>query len=276
MATNRNKNASIYPTPGVQPNDQPRILAIKPYHITRARMLLFRLPRPRLTLSIAAVIVLSLCAWLYVFQLRQHIAAPGQAWIIRPHYAIHGTNDVQDPCAMQKIVNDSYSCKFYFNNYPGYLSQESQKLIETKITSDHPAFTGPYSQPIPFITITVAKQTDVLKRYRIHGNTCDIKNLREVADTSAKYQINDAFVHKPEPRACGQIVTDGGTKLYYDLPRNSQDNVVDVPMAYYFTKKDAIVTIQLSNEPVLAGSATAYYFTDPGFQPELYKFIDGF
>ncbi len=198
-------------------------------------------------------------------------------WLLTPKYIPAGVvASPSKPCDSNAIVGDSLTCTFFFDHYPGYLSKESQRQIEATVSSTSAAHTGPYGQPLPFMTLVVTGQAEVLKRYQFDGEHCDITRMREVADTSIRYRTYDAFVHKPQARDCKQAITPKNRLVTYDSPTNQLATEAAVSTDYYTIRNNTLIMLHIGNGPALKTSATAYYLTDPGFQEEVYKFLDSF
>lgn len=209
-------------------------------------------------------------------------------WSLLPTYLPAGVADLStsssEGCRNETLYANSYECKYYFKNYPGYLSEDSQKVI-TDSTNYYKqigrAVSNDNYAPSPFFTIKVFKDSPELSKYKYSKDQCDIFNLGTIG--SSKESVAKAVSEKypPEMTSCGYKTTHGNNQVYFekiDTQKYATYSPLDVPINYYFEKNGAVVVINIADSSIYVekDKISSTYFSDSNFETEFLKFIDSF
>jgi hypothetical protein len=178
----------------------------------------------------------------------------------------------------------SYSCRYDFSSelYPGYLSPETQATLGS--LKDPSTVSGKQYAPNPFITITVMKEDERMKPYKLNNGRCDILAMERIGTSSLGNRDKVSKDTKEEVKlkhasrgGCSTLTTPGGKTQRYETPVQSQDErfkILEIPDTYYYEDDRLIITIRIASGSIRMNSKDALFFGDKNFQPELYKFID--
>lgn len=197
-----------------------------------------------------------------------------QDWLLRPTYVIPGTH-ISTYCEVADTA-PSYTCDFYFKEYPGYLSVKAQSQIAA--AQAHYKTNSDYS-PSPFIKITVSKHDAALDTYWSEDKQqCDL--LYAVMDRGAEW-FGKPGTQPARLKDCDTFVTASGTTVYHVSPeayKDSPDYQTAVPTRLYFRKDNTAVRLEFGGQGDFpqADRVTTTYFTDENFRSEMERFIDSF
>ncbi|HEX8763282.1 MAG TPA: hypothetical protein VF733_06035 [Candidatus Saccharimonadales bacterium] len=184
-------------------------------------------------------------------------------------------------CSEQDAKAGWYTCEYEFVNYPGYLDAESQAFIaqEKKGIKEYDR----HFEPSPFFWVQVIRDDELLKPYKYNNEKCDWGGLSTAgtaprgSDGRVVAKPKLANRRPPELRRCIMVKTPAGKSLYYESYKNYSEEVLKVPVRFYFEQQGSIVLIGIEYPNLIRSDEPAsLYLTDVNFQNELYKFVDSF
>lgn len=184
-------------------------------------------------------------------------------------------------CLEQRAKAAWYTCEYRFINYPGYLDAETQAFIaqEKKVVKEYDR----YFEPSPFFWMQVIRDDELLAPYKYHNEKCDWGGLSTAG--TAPRGSDGRMVAKPklenrkppELKRCIMVRTPANKALYYESYKNYPEEVLKVPVRFYFEQEGSIVLLGINYPNLMRSDEPAsLYLTDANFQSELYKFVDSF
>ncbi len=184
-------------------------------------------------------------------------------------------------CSEQDAKAAWYTCEYRFINYPGYLDAESQAFIaqEKKEVKEYDR----HFEPNPFFWVQVIRDDELLAPYKYNNEKCDWSGLSTAGtaprspDGRVVANPKIAARRPPELKRCIMVKTPANKSLYYESYKNFSEEVLKVPIDFYFEQEGSIVLIGV-NYPnrIRSTEPASLYLTDANFQSELYKFVDSF
>lgn len=199
------------------------------------------------------------------------------SWAVLPTYLPNGLIDNTQSslgCADTNADVSNYRCRYDFKNYPGYLTQASQEKINLGMINN-PTYKG-YFAPEPFFDVVVYKDDPLIEPYKLHDGTCDTLSMDIIGTSYLEYREATAKKETNDHRKCSSITTTGGKTLYYEVPEGAHmETLLKVPWFYYFEQNGLIIRISIHSYNEV-GIFQSLYFSDANFQPELFKFVEGF
>lgn len=188
-----------------------------------------------------------------------------------PTYMTDETNDAKS-CAKSGVLRTYYECNYKFT-YPGYLSPQSQAIVDKAVASRH---LDSADSLAPNVQVIVMRDHKTLNDYKYQDGQCDISGL---SVASAAPRNLDGSVSEPEaaePRKCGKITTPAGKTLYYDSSLFGRAEFEPVPYDFYFEQNGNIIFVKVGTNPPQTDTLGSVYYTDPGYQPAVYSLVDSF
>lgn len=188
-------------------------------------------------------------------------------WVFRPTTLPQGVTGLQE--CNETPARFFFECDFYFTNYPGYLTPQSQQKITASISpnSDNRAMLPSGA----WVTLRISKYDDNFKPYIYKDGRCDIWGLSSIMTTGTKYREENAKKDQPKLEACTKETTPTGITLY----RNDiTQPKLKVPSMYYFIAKDSVIILDHNMVATIVGSQDDAYFNDPNYKQQLYAFVD--
>ena len=203
------------------------------------------------------------------------------SWKILPTYLPPGVVDKgknnANNCAEERTSSAWYECDYKFMNYPGYLSSESQTIINRILAEDKTPKPGYYYHPSPLFNVKVIRDDRLLDPYKYEENKCDVLSLDTVGTSPRNRDGSVVAGRNASLQRCATVISPAGKNLYYDSYLNYYTEKYEkVPVNFYFEQAGNVVIINVGNGMPFKGTVGALYHTDANFQPEFFKFVDSF
>ena len=189
--------------------------------------------------------------------------------VYQPRYFPKGTTSKSCEVPDKTIA---YHCTIVMNDYPGYLSKQTQTTIRSQYGD---SASQQHINAKPVFIITEVKLDPPSEPYIYHDGTCSFSNLFLLKTTKPNSRLSNEYYKymPPSERDCSEKQTAGHTTYYFENDTNRKDRIA---RDYYVIRGDTLIEVSEVGGVYPHGQLDYLFYRDENYPAQLDRFLDSF